>query len=157
MKRFIIFTFVLAVALSGCSHGSGNTLGGAVIGGVAGGVIGSQIGKGDGKTAAIIGGTLAGAALGGYVGSYMDRMDRRDRERMAQTLEHKPSGASSEWYNPDTRTVYTVTPTRTYEESTSAETRYCREYTTEVKVGGKTKQAYGTACRQPDGSWEIVR
>jgi len=23
-------------------------------------------------------------------------------------------------------------------------------------VGGRTEQAYGTACRQPDGSWQIV-
>ena len=34
--------------------------------------------------------------------------------------------------------------------------RYCREYTTEAVVGGRTKQVYGTACRQPDGSWQLV-
>jgi surface antigen len=25
-----------------------------------------------------------------------------------------------------------------------------------VTVGGRAEQAYGTACRQPDGSWQIV-
>jgi len=25
-----------------------------------------------------------------------------------------------------------------------------------VTVGGETEQAYGTACRQPNGSWKIV-
>jgi len=25
-----------------------------------------------------------------------------------------------------------------------------------VIVGGQEEQAYGTACRQPDGSWKIV-
>lgn len=31
----------------------------------------------------------------------------------------------------------------------------CREYTTTVIVGGQEQSAYGTACRQPDGSWKI--
>lgn len=34
--------------------------------------------------------------------------------------------------------------------------RYCREFTRDVKIGGKHEQAYGIACRQPDGSWQIV-
>lgn len=41
-------------------------------------------------------------------------------------------------------------------EGTSTSGRYCREFQQEVTVGGKTEQAYGTACRQPDGSWEVV-
>lgn len=32
---------------------------------------------------------------------------------------------------------------------------YCREYTKNVKVGGKLQESYGTACLQPDGSWEV--
>ncbi len=39
----------------------------------------------------------------------------------------------------------------------AAESRYCREYTKTITVGGKPQeQGYGTACMQPDGSWEIV-
>jgi len=33
---------------------------------------------------------------------------------------------------------------------------YCREYVKEVYIGGRTEEAYGTACYRPDGSWEIV-
>lgn len=33
---------------------------------------------------------------------------------------------------------------------------YCREYTRTVMIGGRTQEAYGTACYQPDGSWMIV-
>jgi hypothetical protein len=33
--------------------------------------------------------------------------------------------------------------------------RYCREYTSDVLVGGRVQQSYGRACMQPDGSWEI--
>jgi hypothetical protein len=34
---------------------------------------------------------------------------------------------------------------------------YCREFTQTVSVGGRAQEAYGTACRQPDGSWRIVQ
>lgn len=33
---------------------------------------------------------------------------------------------------------------------------YCREYTKTVTIGGRVEEAYGTACYQPDGSWEVV-
>lgn len=46
-----------------------------------------------------------------------------------------------------------VSPTR---EGTSSAGRYCREFQHEVAVAGKREQGYGTACRQPDGSWEVV-
>jgi hypothetical protein len=38
----------------------------------------------------------------------------------------------------------------------AADNEYCREYTKTVRIGGRTEQAYGTACYRPDGSWEIV-
>ncbi len=149
------FTFVLILAgllLMGCTTQK-HTVGGAALGGIGGGVIGSQIGKGSGTTAAIIGGTLLGAALGGYVGSYMDRMDEMDRRRMNTALETRPTGSTAQWQNPDTRTAYAVTPTKTYQVDSG---QYCREYTTEVQIGGETEQAYGTACRMDDGAWKIV-
>lgn len=46
-----------------------------------------------------------------------------------------------------------VTATR---EGTSTAGRYCREFQQKVTIGGHTEQAYGTACMQPDGSWEVV-
>ena len=46
-----------------------------------------------------------------------------------------------------------VTTTR---DGTSTSGRYCREFQHEITVGGKKEQAYGVACQQPDGSWEIV-
>jgi len=41
-------------------------------------------------------------------------------------------------------------------EGTSTSGRYCREFLQEVSIGGRKEQAYGTACRQPDGSWEVI-
>ena len=41
-------------------------------------------------------------------------------------------------------------------DGTSTTGRYCREFQQEIKVGGVQERAYGTACRNPDGSWEVV-
>lgn len=35
--------------------------------------------------------------------------------------------------------------------------RYCREYQSNVVIGGVPRSSYGTACLQPDGVWRIVR
>jgi hypothetical protein len=34
--------------------------------------------------------------------------------------------------------------------------QYCREYTEMVRVGGRLQPSYGTACYQPDGSWQVT-
>jgi len=57
------------------------------------------------------------------------------------------------WTNPDNGHAGTVTPTRTYQ---TAGGTYCREYQQTVTIGGKDERSYGTACRQPDGSWKIA-
>jgi surface antigen len=119
-----------------------------VIGGVLGGIGGAQIGKGTGRTAAIIVGTMAGAAIGGAIGRSMDETDRL---KAAHALETVRTGVPSTWNNPDTGNVYTVTPTRTYD----TEAGPCREYTMDARIGGRLEQVYGTACRQPDGTWRI--
>jgi hypothetical protein len=41
-------------------------------------------------------------------------------------------------------------------DGTSTSGRYCREFQQEVSIGGKREDAYGTACRNPDGSWEVI-
>lgn len=85
----------------------------------------------------------------------MDAADRREASRAAQTaLESKPSGTTTSWCNPDSGNSGSVTPTRTYQAQSG---NYCREYEQTVTIGGKTQTAYGTACRQPDGNWQVVQ
>ncbi len=62
-----------------------------------------------------------------------------------------PDGDTIVWN--DGRTSGRVTPIRS--GSTRAG-RQCREFRHTVRIDGDTQRAYGTACRQPDGSWEIV-
>ena len=33
---------------------------------------------------------------------------------------------------------------------------YCREFQTTIVVDGQPQNAHGTACQQPDGSWQVV-
>lgn len=138
------------IALSGCSTPPTKEEQGMVIGGILGGVLGSQVGQGHGRTTAIIAGTVIGSMIGGSVGK---SMDETDRIKTAQTLETVRTGVSSSWQNPDTGNRYTVTPTRTYEPSAGAP---CREYVIDAVIGGKPEKVYGTACRQPDGSFPVA-
>lgn len=123
-----------------------NEQAGTAIGAVVGGVLGNQVGQGGGRAAA----TIVGAIAGGLVGSNVGRsMDASDRMNAAHVLETGRTGAPTSWRNPDTGNAYTVLPTRTYATAQGP----CREYTMDTVIGGRGEKVYGTACRQPDGSW----
>ncbi len=135
-----------ALALSACQAPVTQEQSAMVIGGLVGGALGSQFGHGSGRTAAIILGTLAGVAVGGSVGR---SMAERDRYMAAQALETVRTGVPSQWVNPDTGNRYTVLPTTTYDTAAGP----CREYQVSAVIGGRVETVWGTACRQPDGSW----
>ena len=146
---------IAALALAGCSETMGPKEGiGTLLGAVAGGVAGSQIGDGRGQLVATGVGTLLGAIIGSEIGKSLDRADQLAMQHETQnTLETAPSGSTGEWHNPDSGNSGTITPTQTYQQDDGT---YCREFQQTVMVGGNTEEAYGTACRQPDGSWQIV-
>ncbi|WP_435684894.1 RT0821/Lpp0805 family surface protein [Sedimenticola selenatireducens] len=147
-SRWLIPLLILLFLLTGCENLSKRDTG-TVLGGIAGGILGNQVGGGSGRTAAIIVGTLAGAYIGGSIGQ---QMDDNDRYRSQQALESNPINRTSSWRNPDSGNSYQVTPTRTYETASGP----CREYTTEAVIDGRTETVYGTACRQPDGTWQTA-
>ncbi len=98
----------------------------------------------------MIGGTIVGALVGGSIGRSMERTDYL---WVSRTLEHAPSREPVRWVNPDTRASYEVEALGTWVDRSG---RYCREYQTTATVAGERQQVYGTACRQPDGSWQVV-
>ncbi|MET0088087.1 MAG: glycine zipper 2TM domain-containing protein [Sedimenticola sp.] len=149
IKQIAITVLSVSVILAGCAgHGQRQDTG-MIIGGILGGALGNQVGKGKGRTAAIIIGTLAGAAIGGSIGRSMDETDRR---HTSHTLETVRTGVPSTWRNPDTGYSYEVTPTYTYDSAAGP----CREYTINAEISGRREKVYGTACRQPDGSWKTT-
>lgn len=152
MKRAAIKILIgaLLVSVVGCADMGPKEGLGTGAGAIFGGLAGTQVGSGRGKTAAIIGGTLLGALLGQQVGRSIDRTDEM---RAAQALEYNRTGQPTSWHNRDTGGDVTVVPERTYR---TASDQYCREYSMNIIVGERREKGYGTACRQPDGSWQAV-
>ncbi len=138
-----------AISTGRCDTSSFNA--GTVVGGIVGGAIGSRIGEGKGKVAATIGGALLGMMVGSSIGTSTGSENQRCA---AQALEYGQERQAVAWHNPDNGAEYQVVPQRTYQTSQG---QYCREYTSRANVGGQIQEVYGTACRQPDGSWQIVK
>ncbi len=145
---------LLVASLAACESGREKERAGALIGAGLGALIGSQIGGGKGTYAAVAIGTLAGAWAGSEIGKDLDAADRRKAQETTQvSLENASTGQTRTWKNPDSGNSGSVTPTRTYQ---TAKGENCREFETTINVDGAEETAYGTACRQSDGSWKII-
>lgn len=155
MMRFlnILAVFVLAAALAGCqtTRGQKQTFA-TVFGAVLGGVVGSQFGSGTGKLVATGAGVFLGGLLGSEIGRAMDESDRMKVAKANRRARIAPIDETITWNNPSTGYSGSVTPVR---EGTSTSGQYCREFQQTVSIGGRTERAYGTACRKPDGSWQV--
>ena len=87
--------------------------------------------------------------IGGAIGR---SMDEADQACVAQTLEQASARQTVAWSNP-AGGRYRVVPLEGYEDR---EGRICRDYRTTATIEGRQRQLYGSACRQPDGSWQRV-
>ena len=150
-----ILIVALAVGLSACQTGAGpKQTGGTLLGAGLGALAGSRFGSGRGKLVAVALGAVGGAFLGNSIGQSLDRADRAYAKNAAVRAQSAPIGEPVLWRNPKSGNYGSVTATREGDNAVTG--AYCREYQNSVTVGGKTEQAYGTACRQPDGSWKIL-
>ncbi|MCP4328136.1 MAG: hypothetical protein GY791_06845 [Alphaproteobacteria bacterium] len=138
-------------AVTACQNVGTKTQVGAAGGAAAGGLLAAATGTG---AAGIAAGVLLGGLAGGAIGNMLDQ---RDQEMAAQStqqaLESGQTGQQTQWVNPDSGHSGTVQPTRTYQTSSG---QYCRDFQQTVTVNGRTETATGTACRQADGTWQVV-
>jgi len=151
LTECVAILMLVVVAATGCATIEDNPKAsiGAFGGAAFGGLIAAAAGGGG---AAIAGAVIGGALLGAFAGNMLDQRDKRlAAEAQQRALESAPTGKPVAWTNPDTGHSGTVTPVRTYQSGGS----YCREFQNNVTIGGKDEKAYGTACRQPDGSWKV--
>lgn len=151
--------FVAAIALAGCESQPTGRQVGTVAGAIAGVLIGSQVGSGAGRVAATIGLAFLGGWLGGELGEELSREDRRMvGETTDDALKNNQAGEPARWANPDTGASGSVTPGPPYVGGHGAASgRACREIDVVVTPEGKsTKQAKRTACRKPNGDWEVL-
>ena len=147
------------LVLTACTDGSGQggiskTTGGTLVGAGVGGLAGAQVGRGQGQLVGVAVGTLLGAFIGHEVGRSLDRADQMRADAAAQQAFNGPINQSIVWNNPDSGNRGTVTSTKDGRDTRTG--AYCREYQTTVVVGGRSEQAFGTACQQPDGAWQIM-
>lgn len=161
----IISIALITTMLAGCNPpppGAGQDTGGiskqdigTVLGGIGGAVIGSTMGGGNGRIATTAAGAILGGFAGSAIGKSLDKADAAAANQAAQSaLENNSAGQSTPWKNPQTGNSGTVTPENYYQ---TADGTYCREFQQTIIVSGQSQNAYGKACRQPDGSWKIVQ
>jgi len=145
---------VLSVGLlAGCETGSGNNeAAGTILGAAIGMGLGALAGH-DARPATMMMGAMIGGAAGNQIGRKLDEADRiKMQQAQYSALENGRSYDTEGWYNPDSGNRGSVTPQPAYQANNG---QYCREYVETVVIDGKEQKAYGTACRQPDGSWEL--
>lgn len=150
-KIFIVA--LAAVLMGGCAQyqNAPKQTGGTLLGAAGGGLVGSQFGSGKGQLVGTALGVLLGAWVGNEVGRSMDEVDRiRAQQAHVQALD---TGQTIQWDNPKNGNHGQVAPIRSGTDTQTG--AFCREFQSTVVVGGQQQQAYGTACRQPDGSWRI--
>jgi surface antigen len=154
MATPILALTAAALLLSACitpeapKHGAGTLLGA-----VGGALTGANVGKGRGRLVAVAAGTVMGAFLGGEIGRSLDPADRISIAKAQQHAHFVPVGETIQWSNPESGNHGEIRPLR---EGRSNGGRYCREYHNRVVINGQSQQAYGVACRQPDGSWQVI-
>ena len=150
MKKFATIgtIAVMTAGLAGCTPGH-NIPGATAAGAAAGGLLGAAFFHGRGAWIGVLGGALVGGIVGNQIGKHMDRQDEIN---MQNAIVHTPVGEEATWTNDRTDITYNVRPVKNYH----SKGRYCREYQTRVKIGDEWKDAYGKACRMPDGNWKVV-
>ncbi len=153
--RLLAVGFFAVSLIAGCAETGPKQQAGAAAGAVTGAALGWGLGKGHrDQTAAVVLGTFLGGILGQQIGKQLDAADRvMAHNSVGYALERNPTGISANWRNPDSGNYGYTVPVSTYESAAGAP---CREYSTTVIVGGQKESAYGTACRQPDGTWKVV-
>ena len=94
---------------------------------------------------------LAFTAITLGVLDFLNEEQQREHEAAQVAATTAPIGERIIWHEGNASGAVTAT-----REGVSTSGRYCREFQQEVSIGGRTEQAYGTACRKPDGAWEVI-
>jgi surface antigen len=142
----LVAALLVAPLASGCMESRAQQ--GAGIGALGGGLAGSLLGPSKNKEQ----NALIGAAVGGLIGYTVgNEMDKNDKAKLNNALETMPSRQTTTWVNPDTHAEYAVTPQPAYR----SEGRECRQAEIASVINGKRETVVKTACRRPDGRWEM--
>lgn len=96
---------------------------------------------------------FVGGAAGPLVaGEIQSSMTPVDNGCVGLTLEYARNNQPIAWQNPGNRAQYQVTPIRAYQAPNGLN---CREYTTTATINGRSQRIDDTACRLPNGLWQL--
>jgi surface antigen len=144
---------ISVLTLAACENQGPNQTGGTAIGAATGSILGAAIAGPHDSLAGALFGAVAGGIVGNAIGKNLDDADRAHMREAEMRAYSSPLNEPISWNNPNNGHSGYVTPIR---EGHGHSGDYCREFQTEVIVGGQRQSAYGRACRQPDGSWKII-
>ena len=128
---------------------------GTLVGAAGGGVIGAHLGHG--QTAQWTTGTIGvigGAGIGNAIGRKLDQLDEEQARIAFRRATQVPVGEVVYWNNTRTGNWGSYKPLR--EGHSRIYGNYCREFVTQGMVDGRPERLYGTACRAPNGTWELI-
>jgi len=155
---FALIACFFLVACSGTDQGSNERIGstaGAVIGAVVGSRIGTSLGKRSGRILGASLGAIFGSMIGKEISRTLSQADIRRADKSAQkAMETGNTGKTVTWNNPDTGNSGTYKPISDRKQEGH---KVCRDFESAVVIDGEKNVATGRACRQPDGSWKIVK
>lgn len=163
MKKFVItLALVSSLALTACAqNGQPNAWGmgnkqtiGTGTGAILGGILGSNVGGGKGKLWATGAGALLGAFVGSSIGKSLDQADMAYHQQAFERAYSAPLNQPITWNNPQSGHSGSVTPVREGRQASTG--GLCRQYKQTIVVDGQSETAYGTACQNPDGTWQLV-
>ena len=142
-----------AVTLGGCANPPGTGPGpgeaiGTVGGAVGGALLGNMVGGGAGRVAATVAGGLIGGFLGNRVGNALDQ--NAQQQAYAAQVGAVQSGHHTTWQSDSYNGYVDAGPITTDSRGT------CRPYTHTIYINGQARRGQGMACRNPNGSWQIV-
>lgn len=121
------------------------------------GFVASPAMAGGGSSLSITIGSQHHSSWGGHPGyrkSWRHHHHPRHHARRVFPPHHWPYGGPRHW-SPPPRVILVEPPREVATRAPSQPKPYCREFQKQIIIDGRTEQAYGVACLQPDGTWKI--
>jgi surface antigen len=125
-------------------------LAGQILGNAHGDMANKPVGRGAQNLSATAGGVLIGVLANE---PYVDRVIPADAACAQYALENTRNGQTVSWISPEYGQHFAFTA---YDSSAVGGNEYCRDYTGQSYVDGRTTTMAGTVCRRPNGQWKVM-
>ena len=92
----------------------------------------------------------ADSGIGSNFGHFIDQ---QDKSRILQSLKSGNASEPTTWKSDKSGIAFTVTP----DSVVRSEQNACRDFTLKTSLGTFLREFPGTACRQDDGRWVVMK